>query len=102
MSVSLFLIVIKTRFIVGWCIDIRLIMGNIVDKIVEHKTETVLLGGVAAALFYLNKERQEKEQLRALLKSAIESKLGVKEFENSLNQVYLKDNVEHQSIRNVS
>lgn len=36
-----------------------------------------------------------------MLKTALEAKqVGVKEFENALNQVYLKDNVEQQSIRN--
>lgn len=55
-------------------------MGNIVDKVAEHKTEVVLLGGVAASLYHLYREKQEKDQLRALLKTALESKLGVKEF----------------------
>jgi putative protein kinase ArgK-like GTPase of G3E family len=78
-------------------------MGNIVDKVYEHKTEVVLLGGVIATAYHLHKERQEKEELKALLRTALESKqVGVKEFENALNQVYLKDNVEHHSIRNVA
>jgi hypothetical protein len=49
-------------------------MGNIVDKISDHKTELVLLGGMAASFYHLNKERKEKEELRALLKTALESK----------------------------
>ncbi len=78
-------------------------MGNIVDKISNHKIELVLLGGIAASFYHLIKERREKQDLRALLKTALESKqVGVKDFENALNQVYLKDNVEHQSLRNSS
>lgn len=46
-------------------------MGNVVDKVLEHKTEAVLLGSVFATLYHLHKEREEKEQLRALLKSAL-------------------------------
>lgn len=56
-------------------------MGNVVEKVAEHKTEVVLLGGVFATFYHLHKERQEKEELKALLKTALESKqVGVKEF----------------------
>ena len=56
-------------------------MGNIVDKVAQHKTEAVLLGGIVAAFFHLHKERQEKEELKALLRTALESKqVGIKEF----------------------
>jgi len=47
------------------------LMGNIVDKISDHKTELVLFGGIVASFYHLNKERREKEELRALLKSAL-------------------------------
>jgi hypothetical protein len=78
-------------------------MGNIVEKISNRKIELVLFGGIAASFYHLIKERREKVELRALLKTALESKqVGVKDFENALNQVYLKDNVEHQSLRNSS
>jgi hypothetical protein len=46
-------------------------MGNIVDKISDHKTELVLFGGIVASFYHLNKERREKDELRALLKSAL-------------------------------
>jgi hypothetical protein len=69
-------------------------MGNVVESVSNHKTEVVLLGGIAATFYHLHKERQEKEELKSLLRTALESKqVGVKEFENVLNQVYLKDNV---------
>lgn len=78
-------------------------MGNVVESVSKHKTEVVLLGGLAATFYHLHRERKEKDELKALLRTALESKqAGMKEFENALNQVYLKDNVEHHSIRNVA
>lgn len=68
-------------------------MGTVVDKIAENKTEVFLFGGALTSL-------KEKEELKDLLKSALEAKqVPVSDFERN-NQVYLKDNVEQQSIRN--
>ena len=49
-------------------------MGNIVDKISGHKTEAVLLGVIAGTLYHIHQERKEKEELKALLRTALESK----------------------------
>ncbi len=78
-------------------------MGVVVEKVSKHPTELVLLSGLAVTFYHLHRERKEKDELRALLQAAIENKqVGIKDFENALNQVYLKDNVEPNSIRNVA
>jgi hypothetical protein len=46
-------------------------MGNVVESISKHKTEAVLLGGLAATLYHLQRERKEKDELKALLKTAL-------------------------------
>lgn len=35
-------------------------MGNTVDKIIEHKAEVLLLGGIVACAYQLGKEKKEK------------------------------------------
>ena len=78
-------------------------MGNILEQLIAHKTELALIGGILASFYYLIKEKREKDQLTKVILSLVESKnSGVKEFESALNQVYLKDPIEHYSIRNTA
>jgi putative protein kinase ArgK-like GTPase of G3E family len=76
-------------------------MGNIVDKVANHKLETLLLAAIAASGYLVYKQHNEKDELKKILLKALQAKEeGIKEFENSLNHVYLKDHVEHTSLRN--
>ena len=76
-------------------------MGNIVEKVAAHKVEALLLAAIASAGFLIHSQHQEKQHLKDILLKSIKSKdSGIKEFENALNQVYLKEHVEHTSLRN--
>lgn len=76
-------------------------MGNIVEKIAAHKIEALLLAAIAGAGYLIHNQHQEQQKLREILLRSIKSKdTGIKEFENALNQVYLKEHVEHSSLRN--
>lgn len=79
-------------------------MGNIVDIIAKNKTESLLTFGTVAFIYFLFREANEKAELRGLLKKIAQNGEGIKEpdFSTLLNQVYLKENVEHHSIRNNS
>lgn len=44
----------------NFIIYIDSIMGNTVDKIIEHKAEVLLLGGIVACAYQLGKEKKEK------------------------------------------
>lgn len=69
-------------------------MGNIVEKVSSHKVEALLLAAIASAGFLIHRQHQEKEELKAIFLKTIQSKeSGLKEFENALNQVYLKEHV---------
>ena len=76
-------------------------MGNIVEKIASNKLEVLLAAAIASSGYLLYQQHQEKKQLKDILLKSFQSKdTGIKEFENALNQVYLKDHVEQTSIRN--
>lgn len=46
-------------------------MGNVVESVSKHKTEVVLFGGLVATVYHLHRERQEKEELKGLLRTAL-------------------------------
>lgn len=49
-------------------------MGNIVEKISNHKVEALLLAAIASAGYLIHKQHQEKEQLKAIFLKTIQSK----------------------------
>jgi predicted ATPase len=78
-----------------------IIMGNVVDKISANKVETLLLAAIASSGYLLYRQHAEKQELTQILLRTLQCKdAGVKDFENALNQVYLKEHIEQNSVRN--
>ena len=78
-----------------------ILMGNIVEGMAKHSIEWLLLAAIVSSGYLLYQQHQEKKQLQNMLLNTLQSKeTGIKEFENALNQVYLKEHVEHLSLRN--
>lgn len=78
-------------------------MGNIVEKVWERKAEGLLALGAGWAGYQLYREWQNRKLLTEVLRNSLKIKeAGLRDFENALNQVYLKEQVEHHSIRNTA
>jgi uncharacterized protein YbcC (UPF0753/DUF2309 family) len=78
-------------------------MGNIVERVWERKAEGLLALGAGWAGYQLYREWQNRKVLTEVLRTSLKIKeTGLRDFENALNQVYLKEQVEHHSIRNTA
>ena len=75
-------------------------MGNILGKLAEHNAAVISAMTALIVLLYVMYEIKQKKQFRKQIVQALSKKKS--DFEDQMNQVYLKDLVDHHEIRNVA
>lgn len=75
-------------------------MGNILAKMAEHNAAVISAITALIVVLYVLYEIKQKKQFRNDLMKALENKKS--DFQEQMNQVYLKDLVDHHEIRNVA